>query len=95
MGAGLPANGAHAGTCSLASPLPQKPLPPGQSASAGRAFDAALLQDLPADVDPCGENGEFHTCVCAGPMFAAPLSLQRGQTVLRDGRFLYTDFLPG
>ena len=62
---------------------------------AGRAFDAALLQDLPADVDPCGENGEFHTCVCAGPMFAAPLSLQRGQTVLRDGRFLYTDFLPG
>ena len=60
----------------------------------GRAFDASLLADLPAAVDPCGENGEFHTCVSAGPMFAAPLSLERGGTVLRDGRFSYTDFLP-
>lgn len=59
---------------------------------AGRAFDAALLADLPAAVDPCGENGEFHTCVSAGPMFAHPLALARGDTVLRDGRFAYTDF---
>lgn len=61
---------------------------------AGRDFDTALLDDLPAGVDPCGENGEFHTCVHAGPMFTAPLSLQCGKTVLRDGRFLYTDVLP-
>ena len=62
------------------------------AAFAGRAFDAALLADLPPGVDPCGENGEFHTCVHAGPMFAAPLALVRGETVLRDGRFAYTDF---
>jgi len=59
---------------------------------AGRAFDAALLDALPPGVDPCGERGEFHTCVDAGPMFAAPLALARGETVLRDGRFAYTDF---
>lgn len=59
---------------------------------AGRDFDAALLRDLPAGVDPCGENGEFHTCVHAGPMFVAPLRLQRGETVLRDGRFAYADY---
>jgi uncharacterized protein (TIGR00290 family) len=59
---------------------------------AGRDFDAALLRDLPPGVDPCGENGEFHTCVRAGPMFAAPLQLARGDTTLRDGRFAYTDF---
>lgn len=60
---------------------------------AGREFDAALLDALPAGVDRCGENGEFHTCVRDGPMFAAPIALQRGDTVLRDGRFLYTDAL--
>ncbi len=59
----------------------------------GRAFDVGLLGSLPATVDPCGENGEFHTCVSAGPMFAQALPLQRGETVLRDGRFSYTDFL--
>lgn len=59
---------------------------------AGRAFDMALLADLPDGVDPCGENGEFHTCVSAGPMFAQPLALARGETVLRDERFAYTDF---
>jgi uncharacterized protein (TIGR00290 family) len=59
---------------------------------AGRDFDHALLADLPAGVDACGENGEFHTCVSAGPMFAAPLDLRRGDTVLRDDRFAYTDF---
>ena len=64
------------------------------AAFAGRAFDAALLAALPASVDPCGENGEFHTCVAAGPMFAHPLTLQRGETVLRDERFAYTDYFP-
>ena len=60
---------------------------------AGRDFDATLLDDLPAGVDPCGENGEFHTCVSDGPMFTAPLAIERGETVLRDDRFAYTDFL--
>jgi uncharacterized protein (TIGR00290 family) len=59
----------------------------------GRAFDPDLLDALPANIDPCGENGEFHTCVSAGPMFGRPLQLERGETVLRDGRFSYTDFL--
>ncbi len=59
---------------------------------AGREFDAALLRDLPPACDPCGENGEFHTCVSAGPMFSHPLALERGETVLRDERFAYTDF---
>lgn len=60
---------------------------------AGREFDAALLADLPAGVDPCAERGEFHTCVHAGPMFTAPLALRKGDTVLRDGRFPFTDLL--
>jgi uncharacterized protein (TIGR00290 family) len=58
----------------------------------GRAFDLEMLAALPANVDPCGENGEFHTCVSGGPMFARPLAIDRGETVLRDGRFAYTDF---
>lgn len=59
---------------------------------AGHPFDAALLEALPPGVDPCGENGEFHTCALDGPMFSEPLALERGATVLRDGRFAYTDF---
>ena len=66
-----------------------------EAAFAGRDFDAALLRDLPPGVDPCGENGEFHTCVHAGPMFAAPLALVRGDTILRDARFAYTDYKKG
>lgn len=62
-------------------------------AFSGRDFDDALLRDLPAGCDPCGENGEFHTLVHAGPMFAVPLSIATGETVLRDGRFAYTDFV--
>lgn len=62
------------------------------AAFVGCAFDAALLAALPAGVDPCGENGEFHTCVRAGPMFDAPLALARGETRLRDQRFAFTDF---
>jgi uncharacterized protein (TIGR00290 family) len=58
---------------------------------AGREFDAALLADLPAGVDPCGERGEFHTCVYAGPTFRLPLALRAGERVLRDGRFEYCD----
>lgn len=59
---------------------------------AGRAFDEALLADLPEGVDPCGENGEFHTCVVDGPMFAHPLRVAAGERVERDG-FAYCDFL--
>jgi uncharacterized protein (TIGR00290 family) len=59
----------------------------------GREFDVALLDGLPAGVDPCGERGEFHTLSYAGPMFARRLELRRGESVLRDGRFQYTDFL--
>lgn len=60
---------------------------------AGRAFDKELLADLPAHVDPCGENGEFHTCVVAGPMFASPIDVGVGQIVERDG-FVFADVLP-
>lgn len=57
---------------------------------AGRRFDAALLDALPASVDPCGENGEFHTLVTAGPMFARPIPARVGRVVERDG-FVYAD----
>ena len=50
---------------------------------AGREFDASLLADLPAGIDPCGENGEFHTCVYAGPMFDRPLEIETGMAVTR------------
>jgi uncharacterized protein (TIGR00290 family) len=59
----------------------------------GRAFDEQLLAELPASVDPCGENGEFHTCVIAGPMFAASIPVEAGEIVTRDG-FVFADFLP-
>lgn len=57
---------------------------------AGREFDASLLRDLPAGVDPCGENGEFHTCVYAGPMFREPIPIESGEVVERDG-FVFAD----
>ena len=59
-------------------------------AFAGRRYDMALLADLPPNVDPCGERGEFHTCVTAGPMFAAPLDVRSGAIVQRDG-FVFAD----
>lgn len=59
---------------------------------AGSDFDHDLLDALPTAVDPCGEHGEFHTCVRDGPMFSRPLPVMRGENVLRDERFLYTDF---
>ncbi|HEU4558744.1 MAG TPA: hypothetical protein VFS20_12880 [Longimicrobium sp.] len=61
---------------------------------AGRAYDAALLADLPAGVDPCGERGEFHTFVSDGPGFREPVACGTGEVVLRDGRFAYCDLLP-
>lgn len=60
---------------------------------AGRQFDASLLADLPESVDPCGERGEFHTCVYAGPLFARPLPLVAGERLRRDDRFEYCDVL--
>jgi len=59
----------------------------------GRDYDATLLDELPASCDPCGENGEFHTCVHAGPLFATPIALMRRERVLREGRFQYVDLL--
>ena len=60
---------------------------------AGREFDAQLLAELPLGVDPCGENGEFHTCVYAGPMFSRAISIQTGEVVTRDG-FVFADLMP-
>ncbi|MDO7844487.1 Dph6-related ATP pyrophosphatase [Sphingomonas immobilis] len=60
---------------------------------AGRAYDAALLADLPPGVDPCGENGEFHSFVFDGPDFAAPVAIEIGETVIRDG-FAFRDLIP-
>jgi uncharacterized protein (TIGR00290 family) len=57
----------------------------------GRELDAEFLEALPAGVDPCGERGEFHTCVYAGPIFDRPLRLLRGERLRRDGRFEYCD----
>jgi len=61
---------------------------------AGRRFDAALLDALPAGTDPCGENGEFHTFVSAGPMLSRRIRISVGKTVERDG-FAYADLLAG
>jgi uncharacterized protein (TIGR00290 family) len=59
----------------------------------GREFDAALLADLPPAVDPCGENGEFHTFVFDGPMFRAPIGVETGE--IRDvNGFIYSDLVP-
>jgi uncharacterized protein (TIGR00290 family) len=60
---------------------------------AGRKFDQALLADFPPGIDPCGENGEFHSCVVAGPMLSRRIEVRVGPTVERDG-FAYADFLP-
>jgi uncharacterized protein (TIGR00290 family) len=60
---------------------------------AGRRFDRQLLGDLPADADPCGENGEFHSFVAAGPMLSRKIPVTVGETVQRDG-FAYADLLP-
>jgi uncharacterized protein (TIGR00290 family) len=63
------------------------------SSFAGRVFDESFFADLPAGVDPCGENGEFHTFVFDGPIFRTPIRFAGGETVLRDG-FCFHDLLP-
>ena len=60
----------------------------------GRSFDRALLADLPAGVDPCGEDGEFHSFVHAGPVFSRPIGVELGERVARDG-FVFQDVVPG
>ena len=62
------------------------------SSFAGRRFDAALLDALPAGADPCGENGEFHSFVSAGPMLKGKISVKVGETVEREG-FAFADLL--
>jgi diphthamide synthase (EF-2-diphthine--ammonia ligase) len=62
-------------------------------AFAGRDFDAALLADLPASVDPCGERGEFHSFAYDGPMFRHRIHVQAGDVVHRDG-YVFADLLP-
>jgi diphthamide synthase (EF-2-diphthine--ammonia ligase) len=57
---------------------------------AGREFDEGLLSELPPEIDPCGENGEFHTFVYAGPMFRHSLAMEVGEIVSRDG-FVFAD----
>ena len=61
---------------------------------AGRAFDKSLLAELPSGIDPCGENGEFHTFVHQGPLFREPISYRPGRVVQR-GQFRFADLLPG
>jgi uncharacterized protein (TIGR00290 family) len=61
---------------------------------AGRSFDDELLRDLPDGVDPCGENGEFHTFVHAGPIFDRPIPCETGEVTVRDG-FAFCDLTPG
>ncbi|MGA2626384.1 MAG: diphthine--ammonia ligase [Candidatus Bathyarchaeia archaeon] len=56
----------------------------------GREFNSSLVRDLPANVDPCGENGEFHTFVFDGPIFKKPIPVQVGERVMRDG-FQFAD----
>ena len=60
---------------------------------AGREYDRDFIKDLPAGADPCGENGEFHTFVCDGPIFSRPIQVQRGEKVLRENRFFYCDLV--
>jgi uncharacterized protein (TIGR00290 family) len=60
---------------------------------AGRRYDEQLLADLPANVDPCGENGEFHTFVHAGPIFAEPIACETGEVVERED-FVFCDLTP-
>jgi diphthamide synthase (EF-2-diphthine--ammonia ligase) len=60
---------------------------------AGREFDAEFLNQLPEGVDPCGENGEFHTFVYDAPVFSSPVKVAAGEVVERDG-FVFSDLLP-
>ena len=77
----------RAGLVAHVTCLDPKKVPPEM---AGKRFDRGFLDRLPADVDPCAENGEFHTCVSAGPMFTRAIPVEVGQTVERDG-FVFAD----
>jgi len=61
---------------------------------AGRRYDARLIDELPATVDPCGERGEFHTCVVGGPVFAEAIAVTVGERTTRAERFEYCDLIP-
>ncbi|MBU7017873.1 MAG: ATP-binding protein, partial [Theionarchaea archaeon] len=61
----------------------------------GRDFDEEFLNELPPSVDPCGENGEFHSFVYDGPIFRKKISCTQGEVVFREKRFYYCDLLPG
>ena len=61
---------------------------------AGREYDKQFLADLPRGVDPCGENGEFHSFVYNGPNFRKPVTFTKGEVLLRENRFWYCDLLP-
>jgi diphthamide synthase (EF-2-diphthine--ammonia ligase) len=61
---------------------------------AGRDFDEQFLRDLPPEVDPCGENGEFHSFVYDGPIFDKRISHRKGRVILRDNRFYFCDLMP-
>ncbi|MFA6448625.1 MAG: diphthine--ammonia ligase [bacterium] len=61
---------------------------------AGRAFDESFLSDLPESVDPCGENGEFHSFVFDGPIFKDKIIFEKGEVILRDGRYMFCDLIP-
>ncbi len=61
---------------------------------AGRYFDNSFLSELPRNVDPCGENGEFHSFVYSGPLFQERIRFRRGKVILRDNRFYFCDLVP-
>ncbi len=61
---------------------------------AGRDYDLEFIEGLPQGVDPCGENGEFHTFVFDGPVFSRPVCFRRGEVVKRDGRFFFQELVP-
>ena len=79
-----------AGVVAIVTCVDPKQLSP---AFVGRTFDHAFVDELPQGVDPCGENGEFHTCVLAGPMFREPLHATVGGIVEREG-FYFADLIP-
>ncbi|MFC1714121.1 diphthine--ammonia ligase [Candidatus Poribacteria bacterium] len=60
----------------------------------GRTFDEQFLSELPSGIDPCGENGEFHSFVYDGPIFREPVPCTKGEIVLRDNRFYFCDVIP-
>ena len=79
-----------AGLCAVLTCVDPRQLP---ARFVGRELDAALLDELPPSVDPCGERGEFHTFCYAGPMFREPLRVRVGDIVTRDC-FCFADLLP-